>query len=69
MEKWISESSAWHQRRRFMTFLEHLYADLHIGRPCSKSTESWSKKDTNISDINREVDPVEDVVDDTAGRH
>lgn len=42
---------------------------LHVCRPGGKGAEPWREENTNVADVDREVQRMEDVVDDTAGSH
>ena len=54
----MSAKAAWSER---------LHA--HIGGPGSECTEARREEDTNVPDIDREVECMENVVDDAAGHH
>ena len=43
--------------------------DSHVSRPSSKGTESWCKEDTDVTDIDRKIQGVENVVYDATGGH
>jgi hypothetical protein len=43
--------------------------DSHVGGPCGQSTEAGSKKYTDVTDVNRQVDGPQKIVYDTASRH
>ncbi len=50
-----------------MIRMEELH--LHVGGPGSESTEAWSEEDTNVTDIDRKVQSMQDVVDDATSGH
>lgn len=41
----------------------------HVSGPRSEGTETRSEHDTNVADVNGEVDSMEKAVDDTASGH
>ena len=41
----------------------------HVSRPSRQRTETRSKKDTDVPDVNREVKGMKNIVDDAASRH
>ncbi len=41
----------------------------HVGGPGGERTEARREEDTNVADVDREVQRVEDAVNDAAGRH
>ena len=41
----------------------------HVGRPCGEGTETRGEEHANVTNIDREVEGMENVVDDTARGH
>ena len=43
--------------------------DVHVSRPSGKGAESRCEEDANVSNVDGEVQGLQEVVDDTAGGH